>query len=370
MGIVTRCGSGMAKAWDALAAGDPAGAQWSPDEDAATVFAAAIPDSYRAHPEIPRNLGHFLDRGSLIALDAALQAVESAGLGGGSGDARRFAVADGLPYRAPGQATQFVGFGQLVGRTLGVRGPVAAVAGAEASGMAAIVAAARMVAGNEADAVIAGGAQAIQRPLLEHLRAQGFAGRQPARPFDRSHNGFVAGEGAAYVVVEDEDHARQRGAPALAKIAGFGQIFDPSAEPLETSGAPEAGRAMQAALADAGYMQNQVDFLVSCADGRPAVDFADGYGMKRTFGRHAYYAAVSSVAGALGHTLAASGPLSVALALEAMRRQQVFPCAGFETREEDLELAYVTAARDEKLDCVLVTSLGLGGTNVSLLLHR
>ncbi len=370
MGVVTRCGSGVAAAWDALSAGQPAGAQWSPDEHDATYFAAAIPDSYRAHPEIPRNLGHFLDRGSLIALDAALQAVESAGLGAGTGDARRFAVADGLPYRVPGQATQFVGFGQLIGRTLGVRGPVALLAGAEASGMAAIVAAARMVSGNEADVVLAGASQVLQRPLLEHLRAQGFAGRQPARPFDRMHSGFVAAEGAAYVVVEDEDHARQRGAPALAKIAGFGQAFDPAAEPLETSGAPEAGRAMQAALAAAGYMQNQVDLLVSCADGRPAVDFADGYGMKRTFGRHAYYAAVSSVAGALGHTLGASGPLSVALALEAIRRQQVFPCTGFEAGEEDLELAYVTTTRDEKLDCVLVTSLGLGGTNVSLLLHR
>ncbi|MCC7365151.1 MAG: hypothetical protein IT303_12350 [Dehalococcoidia bacterium] len=329
-----------------------------------------MPDEYRPNPAIPRNLTHFLDRGSVIALDAALQALAHAGVGAGAGDARRFALVDGLPYRAPGQAAIFVPYGHLVARALGVRGPVTITAGHEASGASAIVAAANLVREGVADVVIAGAAQGLQRPLLDHLYAQGFATRTGAHPFDARHDGFAAAEAAAYVVIESEPHAMARGGTALARIAGAGAVFDPSAEPLELSGAPEAGRAMQAALADAGYLQNQVDLVVSCADGRPASDFAEGYGLRRTFGRHAYFAGVTTVAGALGFALAASAPLSAAMAIEAMARQQSFPIAGFETAEQDLELAYAAETKEETVGTVLVTSLGAGGTNVALVLER
>ena len=347
-----------------------AGREWRPDPESEAFFCAPIPDDYRAHPDIPRNLAHFMDRGSAIALDAALQALSVAGLGAGSGDARRFALVDGLPYRAPGQGTLFVPYGHLIARATGVRGPVSVIGGAEASGLSAIAAAARLILRGEADVVIAGAAQALQPALLEHLRAQGFASRTAGRPFDASHNGFTAAEGAAYVVVESAANARERGATAFARISGRGETFDGLAEPLATSEPGEAGRAQQAALADAGFLQNQVDLVISCADGRLTTDFSEGYGILRTFGRHAFFAGVTTIAGGLGFSLAASGPLSVALALESLRRQQVFPIAGFETPEKDLDLAYVRESRAEKLDCVLVNSLGLGGTNVSLLLQR
>jgi 3-oxoacyl-[acyl-carrier-protein] synthase II len=306
----------------------------------------------------------------LIAVDAALQAIEMAGLGAGAGDARRFAVCDGLPYRAPGQATLFVPYGHMVARTLGVRGSVSIVAGNEASGMAAVAAAARIVANGEADVVLAGGAQALQEPLLEHFRAQGFSTRTHARPFDEAHDGFVPAEAAAYLVLEAEGHAQRRGAPSIARVAGVGDVFDGTAEPLAYSDAAEAGRVQQLALGNAGFIQNQVDLMVSCADGRLALDFADGYGVLRTFGRHAYYAGVTTVAGALGFAAGASGPLSLALALETIRRQAAFPITGLETPEKGVELAYVRELREEKIDCVLVTSIGAGGTLVSVLLHR
>lgn len=362
-------GSGAAPAWDALESGAAAGVEWSPD-DGAPRFCAPIPDDYRPHPGIPRNLAHFLDRGSIIALGAALQALEHAGLGAGAGDSRRFAVVDGLPYRAPGQPALFVPYGHLVARALGVRGPVSVVSGHEASALAAIAAGMRLLASGAADVVIAGGAQGLQRPLLDHVFEQKFASNAPARPFDVAHAGYVVAEGAAYVVLESEDHARERGARPLAHIGGIGELFDSAVEPLELSGAPEAGRAMQDALADAGYVQNQVDLIVSCADGRPSSDFGEGYGLQRTFGRHAYFAGVTTVAGALGFSLGASGAVSLVASLEAMQHQRSFPIAGFETAEKDVELNYVRAARDERLDTVLVTSLGLGGTDVSLLLER
>lgn len=360
----------MAPAWEALAASQAAGSEWSPDDADPAFFSAPVPEEYRPHAGIPRNLTHFLDRGSVLALDAALQAIDHAGLGAGAGDSRRFAVADGLPYRAPGQPAIFVPYGHLVARALGVRGPVSVHGGAETSGMAAILAAVSLVTEGHADVVIAGAAQGLQRPLLEHLSAQQFAANQAARPFDAGHAGFVPAEGAAYLVIEDAEHAAARQSTPLARIVGTGSVFDSATEPLELPGAPEAGRALQAALGDAGYLQNQVDLVVSCADGRPNADFAEGYALKRTFGRHALFAGVTTVAASLGFTLAASGPLSVALAVEAIQRQQSFPIAGCETAEEDLDLAYVKEARAESLQTVLVTSIGVGGSCTAVVLNR
>jgi 3-oxoacyl-(acyl-carrier-protein) synthase len=360
----------MAVAWEALEAGHRPGRQWQPEGAEREFFAAPLPEEYRRNPGIPQNLSHFLDRGSLIALDAALRALESAGLGAGAGDARRFAVADGLALRAPGQPALFVPYGHLVGRVLGVRGPALECDGGDASGLAAIAAAARLIATNRADVVIAGAAQALQSPLLAFLDEQGFSSSAAARPFDADHAGMVPAEGAAYFVIEAEETALARGASAVARIAGMGEIFDPGAEPLTVSEAPEAGRTIQAALGDAGYLQNQVDLVVSCADGRPAVDLAEGDGLRRTFGRHAYYAAVTAPAGALGYTLAAGGPLALAAALEAIRHQRVPPIAGLEAPLKELELAYVRAPRDERVETVLVTSLGLGGANVAVLLQK
>jgi 3-oxoacyl-[acyl-carrier-protein] synthase II len=90
----------------------------------------------------------------------------------------------------------------------------------------------------------------------------------------------------------------------------------------------------------------------------------------RTFGRHAFFAGVTTAAGALGHALSASGPMDLVAGLEAMRRQEVFPVAGFEKPEDGIELAIVREARPERLDCVLVSSLGTGGTGAAVLLQR
>lgn len=364
--MVCHAGRGPAALWEALVAGRPAGRDWSPD-DGDAFFAAPVPDGYRPPATIPRNLVHFLDRPATIALDAALQAIEMAGLASG-GDARRIGLADGLPYRAPGQAAVFVPYGHTIARALGVRGPVAVVAGAEASGMAAIATAAGLVAAGEADAVIAGAAQGLQRPLAEHLVAQGWSAGGPAHPFDREHSGTVPGEAAAYFVIESPVSARERGATPLARVAGHAITFDSTVEPLAFSAAPEIGRVQQLTLAAAGYLQQQVDLAVSTADGRPPVDFGEGYALRHTFGRHAHYVSLTTPAGTCGSTLAAAGPLALVAAIEALRRQHVFPIAGFATAEPDLDLAYVTTARPEKLGAALLTVAGVGGTNAAVLL--
>ncbi|HEY8369840.1 MAG TPA: beta-ketoacyl synthase N-terminal-like domain-containing protein [Thermodesulfobacteriota bacterium] len=369
IGLVTTWGRGADAAWEALAGRRPAGRRWVPDDGPPAAFAAALPDEYEPHPNIPARIAPLLDRGGAIALDAALQAVETAGFGPGSADARRFGVVDAIAYRAPGQPTLYVPYGQTVARALGIRGPVLTVGGGEAASASAIALAARLVAKGEVEVALAGGAQALQQPLIAHLRELGAA-EGPARPFDRSHAGFVPGEGAAYVVLERLEHAAARGREPLACIVGAGMTFDGSAEPFAFADPSESGRALQAALADAGYLQGQVDLVVSGADGRVQRDFCEGYALRRTFGRHAYYASVTAPAGSLGTPLAAQGAVAVAVAVECLARQQVPPIAGFEEPEPDLELAYARELRAERLDCVLVTSFAPGGTSVALLLER
>ncbi|GEM_PF-2249291 len=369
-GAVTAYGTGVEKLWKALVEGQSPATNWSPEDSPDTFRAGPIGDNYRPHPRIPRNLAHFLDRGSMIGLDAALQAVEAAGLTAGIADSRRFAVTDGLAFRAPGQATLFVPYGQLVARALGVRGKVMSLTGAESSGLSAIAEAAGIVAQGEADVVVAGAAQALQPAVLAHLAQQDMIAPEEAHPLDAHPNGCIPAEGAAYIVVESENHARERGATVHARIAGATRTFDPLAEPLDPSDATEAGRSMQAALGAAGYLQNQVDHVASCADGRAYRDASDAVGLTRTFGRHVYYASVTAPAGALGQTLAASGPLAMTYALEAMRLQQVAPTAGFQESPERSDLSIVRKTREERLDCILVTSLGLGGSNASVLLQR
>lgn len=369
VGVVTTAGSGADPAWSALEALAPAGRDFSPDDQPNTLHAAALPDDYRAHPGIPRNLVHFLDRGSAIALDAALRAVEDAALEG-SVDSRRIAVVDGLAYRAPGQATLYVPYGQLIARATGARNAVLEVGGNEASGLAAVSVAATLVRDGVADIAIAGAAQALQRPIVEHLQQQGWLATGDAYPYDQRHLGMTPGEAAAYVVIEAESIATGRGAKPVAAISAAPLLFDGTAEPLMTSDATEAGHLIQEALTAAGYVQNQVDTVFSCADGRHTTDFSDGLGIMRTFGRHANFASVTAVAGALGSCLAASGPLSLAMAVEAIRRQRVPGIAAFQEGERDLELNYARECRDERIDCALVTSLGLGGTNAAVLLQR
>jgi len=336
--------------WSGLAAGKPAGESWSPDDADPSFFAAAIGEDYRPNQNIPRNLVHFLDRGSLLALDAALQAVDSAGLGAGAGDSRRFAVVDGLPYRAPGQPTIFVPYGHLVARALGVRGSAVSLAGRKPVGPRHRRCR-RMVRRVTLTSLSRVQARAFSARSLVHLSLMRrqlpmpiFDAGTPVRPARAPLPGDRIPSPRARAW-------RDRRSPHR----GHRRDFDSAVEPLASATRP-SWRTMQAALAAAGYLQNQVDLFVAGADGRQSYDFADGYGAMRTFGRHAYFAGVTTIAGSAGQSLAAGGPLSLVAAIEAMRRQAVFPIGGFETPETDVELAYVRAARPERVDCVMVSA--------------
>ncbi len=357
-GAVTLRGSGIARAWEAVLAGELADAH-----------VADLPGDYAPRVGMPPE-ARSLDAGSLISLDAALQAVEAAGLGSGAGDARRFGVACGLAFRAPGQAALFVGYGQMIARVLRTRGPVLETAGAEASGATAIAAGSGLIATGEADVVIAGAGQALQEPVTDHLRAQHQVTGGYPRPFDAGSDGFLPAPGAAFVVLEAADHAAERGWAGVVELEGLGHAFAPDVEPLATPGSTEVGGAIQGALASAGIVQSQVDLLVSSADGRAEMDRAQSGGVTRTFGTHAGYVPLTSVTGSLGQTLAASAPLSIVMTVEALRQQRVFPIAGFESAGAGPALGYSLKAAPAGLERAIVTSSGLGGTVAAFALKR
>ena len=369
-GLVTAAGSGLQRAWTALKSGQSLERTLAGTEESPSFRGALLPDDYKPNQEIPKNIVHFLDRPSMMALDATFQALKESNLSSGVGDARRFGICDGLAYRAPGQPVLFSPYGQLIGNVLGVRGPVASNTGNEASGLAAFSAAARFLQTDSVDVVIVTATQTLQPAIVAHLAEQNALASTSSVPFEKNSTGCIPGEAAVSIILEKEDFAEARGAIVKAKVAGLGEVFDPTVEPLQIPSSNEAGHSIQEALGNAGYIQNQVDHIVASADGRSDRDFAEADGLMRTFGRHAYYATVTAVAGALGQTFAASGLLGVAIALEEMRLGEVLPIAGLKTPIEGADLAFVREHRPENLDCVLVSSLGLGGTAVACVLQR
>ena len=368
-GIVTAAGSGVQVAWDALRSAQSLGRVLDSTEESPSFQGALLPSNYRPSPEIPKNVVHFLDRPSMIALDATFQALKEANLSSGSGDARRFAICDGLAYRSPGQAALFSPYGQLIGNVLGIRGPVVSNTGNEASGLAALAAADRFLQTDSVDIVIVTATQTIQPKIITHLAEQGALASTESAPFDKNSTGCIPGEAAVSIILEREEFAVNRGAIVKARIAGLGEVFDPTVEPLQMPSSVEAGRSTQEALGNAGYLQNQIDHVVASADGRLEKDSAEADGLMRTFGRHAYYATVTAVAGVFGETFAASGLLGLGIALEEMRLGEVLPVAGLNNPIEGADLAYILEPRLENLDCVLVSSLGMGGNAVACVLQ-
>ncbi len=367
-GVVTTHGSGVDRAWEALLRGLPGGDPVAAD---GAQFAARIPSAYRPHSSIPASAIGDMDAGALLAVESSLQALDEASLENPPGGSGRVAIADGLAFRAPGQGTLFVPYGEALARMLGVNGSVVELGGGEASGGAAVAAGMRLIESHAADAVIAGAAQVLQPSLIKHLRDQGQLTSGHSTPFDEANPGCVPGEGSAFFVLEAPDVAVTRGARVSAYLTGIGEAFDPAAEPLARASARSVGFALQSALAEAGIVQDQVDLVVICADGRPAVDRCESTALRRVFGKRAFdHPVVSTAAGSFGSTLAASGPLALSAAVEAMVHQEVFPVARGPGSRPEVGLAIATKAEPMRIDCAVVLVTGTGGSSNSFVLER
>jgi len=262
-----------------------------------------------------------------------------------------------------------------VGMMLGARGPNSAVNSLCASGTDAIGTATNFIRLGYADVMIAGASDASLEPVsVAGIDILGALSREPdpskaCRPFDLNRNGFVYGEGAGLVVLESYEHARRRGAPILAEIAGAGWSFDAYDA---TAPAPEAeAYAMRTALQNARVKIEEIDYINAHGTSTKLNDACETKAIKLVLGDHAYKVPISSTKSMIGHIITAAGVTETIAALLVMNKGIIHPTINYETPDPACDLDYVpNVARPAQVNVCLKNSFGLGGENCCLVLKR
>ncbi len=259
-----------------------------------------------------------------------------------------------------------------------INGPNTAVATACATGSNAIGDAARYIQFDMADVMIAGGSEAAlcELGMASFLAARALSTRndeptKASRPFDKNRDGFVMGEGAGVVVLEEYEHAKKRGARIYAEIVGYGMSGDGhhiTAPPEDGRG---AAKAMQMALKDAGINPDQIDYINAHGTSTPLGDLAETRAVKTVFGPYARKVFISSTKSQLGHSLGASGGIEAIVASLAANRNLVPPTINLDDPDPECDLDYVPhRARDHKVTYAMSNSFGFGGHNATLIVKK
>ncbi len=260
----------------------------------------------------------------------------------------------------------------------GFKGPNLAVVTACASGTHAIGEAFRMIQHGSAKVMVAGGTESCITPLgiggfcaLKALSTRNDDPKTASRPFDKDRDGFVMGEGAGIVVLEELDHAKARGAKIYAEVAGYalnGDAYHMTAPNPDGDGAT---RCMQLALKDARMNPDQIDYINAHGTSTDMNDRIETLAIKKAFGDHAKKLAVNSTKSMTGHTLGAAGGIEFVAACLSIKNQMLHPTINQITLDPDCDLDYVpNKAREAKIDACLSNSLGFGGHNTSIIIKK
>lgn len=396
VGVIAPLGTDLATVADALLAGssgvraiDP-----GPFGRSARQFAAPVTDI----PDPPAACGveaagvAGLDRLARMCLAPAADALADAGLCGAARPAgMRIGLVLGLgaeqlktweidflaggrrvlePRREPSVVRRLAGL-------LGLDGPAVTVAAAcGSSGYALAVARAWLDAG-QVDACVAGGCDILSPTTIAafyNLRALSRRDDDPARasrPFDRDRDGFVIGEGGAFLVLERQREARARGAAPRAELAGVGMSSDAAHMVIPSAEATHATAAITAALADAGVDPHEVDYVNAHAAGTPVGDVAESLAIRRALGAAADAVPVSSTKGMTGHLVSGAAAFEAVACLVALERQAVPPTVNLDHPDEQCRLDHVPhASRPCRVQVAASNSFGFGGSNLCLVLRR
>ncbi len=260
----------------------------------------------------------------------------------------------------------------------GVCGPNSTNGMSCASGTIAVGEAFRAIARDEADAMLAGGAEAPLAPLcfgaFSIIRAMSTRNDDPtraSRPFDRGRDGFVMGEGAAVLVLEERTRAIARGAPIYGEICGYGLTNDAHHMTAPRPDGRQAARAMALALRDARVAPHEIGYINAHGSSTPLNDPTETSSIKQVFGDHARRLALSGTKGYYGHALGASGAIEAAICALAMRHGWLPPTVNLEAPDPACDLDFIQGhGREARPEYVLTNSFGFGGVNASLVLRR
>jgi len=401
MGMVTPLGNTVAETWQALLAGK-SGVALISDWDASnfpTRFAAQVKnfevEGYLNPKEARRN-DIFIQYG----LVAAIQAVRDSGIQVTEQNAPRIGVSIGSgigglsnieatcrtlfesgprkisPFFVPGTIVNMIAGNLAI--LCGFKGPNLAVTTACTTGTHCIGLAAQQIQLGLADVMIAGGAEKASTGLgmggFSAARALSTRNDDPeaaSRPWDKDRDGFVLGDGAGAIVLEEYEHAKKRGANIIGELIGFGMsddAFHMTAPPEDGAG---AAMSMRNALASAGLAPDAMHYINAHGTSTPAGDIAEARAVKSVFGAHAPKLAVSSTKSMHGHLLGAAGAIEAIITLLAIRDQVAPPTINLHNPDVDCDLDFVpNTARQMRIDVALSNSFGFGGTNGSLVFKR
>lgn len=397
LGAVTPVGNTVQESWDAILAGRSGAAPITHfDTSGFSVrFSASVKDfdvSQYMPVKDARKMGVFIHYG----IAAGVQAIEDAGLEVSEENRERIGVAIGSgigglpeieqnhdtlnrggarklsPFFVPATIINMIS-GNLSIR-YGMQGPNIAVVTACTTGTHNIGDAARMIEHGDADVMIAGGAEYATSPLglggFAAARALSQRNDDPeraSRPWDADRDGFVLGDGAGVLVLEEYEHARARGANIYAELAGYGLSSDAHHMTQPAENGAGARRCMANALRDAGMNPEDIDYVNAHGTSTLAGDVAEVQGLKSVFGEHAARVAVSSTKSMTGHLLGAAGGIEAVFSLLALRDQVAPPTINLDNPGAGCDLDFVpNEARPMKIDAVLSNSFGFGGTNGTL----
>jgi len=399
IGAVTPLGTGVGKSWQALCQGKSGVARITKFDTSGfkCQIAAEVKDF---HPE------DFLDRKKIrrtdafihYALVATKMALDDAGLSINDGNADRVGAVIGtsvgglityeknladLKEQGPNAVSPFFIPGFLpnmavgeVSIVFGAKGPSKCVATACATGTHAVGDACRIIQYGEADAVIAGGSDAYVIPVaiagLDKMRAISRRNDEPekaSRPFDKNRDGFVLGEGAGILILEELGFALKRGAKIYAELLGYGSNVD-GFHITEPDWENQA-RCIKLALNDAGILPQEVDYINAHGTSTMLNDLAETKAIKLVLGKHAQKVPVSSNKSMMGHLLGATGAVEAIFTVLTIRDSIIPPTTNYDIPDPECDLDYVpNAARKAEVNLALSNSFGFGGFNATLVFRR
>jgi 3-oxoacyl-[acyl-carrier-protein] synthase II len=405
MGAITPLGNDVETYWNGLLAGKSGVGlitRWDP-KDHATKIAGMVKDFTLDPAVVDKKEARRMDWFVQFAMAATHQALVDGGLSDLSKvDLERFGVLIGsgigglgvieeqnriLLEKGPGRVSPFLipmlivnmASGQVAIKW-GFKGPNSAVATACATGNHAIGDAAEIIRRGAADLMVAGGTEGAVTPLglAGFIQARAVSERnddpeRASRPFDKDRDGFVMGEGAGLLILEEYEHAKKRGVRIYGELLGYGMsddAFHMTSPPDDGNGAM---RAMQAALKDAGLAADKIDYVNAHGTSTPLGDKAETLAIKRVFGAHATDKKlwVSSTKSMIGHLLGAAGGAEAVASLKMLSTGKIHPTINLVTPDPDCDLDYVpNTARERDAKIVMSNGFGFGGVNATLIFGK